>query len=88
MKCVRTYKDKKIKNRLHKVYREKWNRGFITVHTYVDIYPAGNIVTYTMSVTRYGEVIERNSTAVCNAQALFDRIKYYMRLSKEFEVIQ
>lgn len=84
----RIRKDKKIKNRVHKNYKFKWARGTINIHAIVDLYPAGNIVTYRMSVVRFGEVIEKLSFSDNNSSHMMERIEYYKSLPKEFEVTE
>ena len=76
-------KDAKIKNRVHKTYKIKWARGVITIRAMVDLYPEGNFVTYFMSVSKHGEVIERNSFAMNNSSHMMGRVEYFQSIVEE-----
>ncbi|MHA1288806.1 MAG: hypothetical protein ACTSPB_15540 [Candidatus Thorarchaeota archaeon] len=76
----RVRKDRVLKNRVHKNYIFPWERGTINIHAIVDMYPAGNIVTYRMTVKRHGEIIEKNSFASSDSESMMNRIKYFQNL--------
>ena len=61
-------------NRIFKNHKIKWAGGIITVRAMIDQYPAGNIMTYIMSVRRGKELIERNQFSESNSKTMLARI--------------
>jgi hypothetical protein len=102
MKKPKSRQDPKIKNRVHQTTKFEWARGAITIHAMVDKYPAGNFVTYSMSVGRRrkeirrtksgkpifdrAEVIERNTYAMAHSDRMMARVEYFQSLPKEMAV--
>ena len=57
-KAVKKPKAPQPRNRIFKSYRIKWAGGVITVRAMIDQYPAGNKVTYVLSVRKGGKVLK------------------------------
>ena len=101
MRKAKPQQDAKIKNTEHIVRRTKWMRGTITVRSMIDRYPAGDKVTYSMSVSRRGkvightksgkeirertEILELNTFVKGQENIMEERTRYFQSLPEEME---
>jgi hypothetical protein len=72
-----------IKNRKYSNYSFDWARGKVTIRAMIDEYPLGNIVTYTLSVRKGGELIERNTYAFSEGKNMLARVDEWRAIPKD-----
>lgn len=70
-------------NRTFETYKMNWANGTITVKATIDKYPAGDIVTYKLSVRKGGKLIERATYSESNVKDMMARIEELQAIPEE-----